>query len=67
MLDEAEELRVTNSEVQKLREHMEEVDAWKRRVWMFMEDDREQKERKEVFQMLLRETTLFKFEVDLTE
>ena len=34
---------------------------------MFLEDEQEQRKRKEVFLQLLRETALFKFEVDLTE
>lgn len=34
---------------------------------MFLEDEREQIERKEVFQILLRETALFKFELDLSK
>jgi hypothetical protein len=40
---------ITNPEVQKLRDHMNEVDVWKNRVLMFLEDEHEQKERKEVF------------------
>lgn len=67
LLKEADALKITNSEVQKLRQHIEEAEQWKRRVVMFLEDEREQIERKEVFHILLRETALFKFELDLSK
>ncbi len=57
---------ITNPEINKLREHMNEVDSWKARVTLFLEDTRDQ-QRKEVFSQLLRETSLFKLELDLTD
>ncbi len=32
---------ITNPEVQKLRDHMNDVDQWKNRVLMFLEDELE--------------------------
>lgn len=58
---------IIHQEVNKLREHMDSVDQWKARVRLFLEDEREQKAHKEVFTQLIRETVLFKIELDLTE
>ena len=49
MINEAEKLMVISSEIQKLKNHLDEVNQWKARVQMFLEDEREQVERKEVF------------------
>jgi hypothetical protein len=40
---------ITNPEINRLREHIEQVDQWKARVLMFLEDDREQLAHKEIF------------------
>ena len=68
MLKEAFELKITHPEVTKLREHIEAIDEWKSRVLMFLEDGQVyQKRNKEVFTQLIKETALFKVELDMTE
>ena len=67
LLGEADALMITSGDIQKLRDHLEEVEDWKRRAEMFLNDDREQRAHKEFFTQLIKETLLFKFEVDLTE
>lgn len=42
LLLQANNLKIITPEVQKLRQHIEEVDSWQRRVNMFLEDYREQ-------------------------
>ena len=64
---EAEELKITHAEVTKLREHIEQIDQWKARVSLFLEDDRDQLVHREVFTSLLRETALFKVDLALSE
>jgi hypothetical protein len=59
---------LTNAEFNRLREHVEQIDQWKSRVCLFLEDTlQEQKQHKEIFLQLIRETALFKVELDLTE
>jgi hypothetical protein len=41
MLREAEDLKITHPEVTKLREHLMEVDEWKARVQLLLEDSHE--------------------------
>ena len=67
LLSEAETLKITNPEIQKLKEHVDDIEKWKSRVMMFLEDVNEQRKRKEVFTQLIRETAIFKYEVELTE
>ena len=67
IIREADALMITSGDIQKLRDHLEEVEDWKRRAEMFLNDDREQRAHKEFFTQLIKETRLFKFEVDLTE
>ena len=66
MLREAEDLKITHPEVTKLRDHLMEVDEWKARVQLLLEDSHEyQQHNREVFVQLLKETALFKVELDL--
>lgn len=59
---------LTNPEINRLREHVEQIDQWKSRVSLFLQDTlQEQKQHKEIFLQLIRETALFKVELDLTE
>lgn len=68
MLREAEDLKITHPEVSKLREHLEEVDEWKARVHLFLEDSHDHQQRnRDVFAQLLKETALFKVELDLAD
>lgn len=47
---------------------MEEIDLWKTRVQMFLEDsEKQQMWNKEMFAAFMKETSLFKIELDLTE
>lgn len=66
-LKEADALMISHQEVNKLREHIEQIDQWKFRVQLFLEDDRDQVRHKEAFTALLKETTLFKVDLALTE
>lgn len=59
---------MSHPEVTKLREHLQQVDEWKARVQMFLEDsEEEQYENREAFIQLIKETALFKVELDLAE
>jgi len=38
-MKEVDKLKVTHPEIQKMRDHLEEITEWKNRVLMFLEDD----------------------------
>lgn len=58
---------INHQEISKLKEHMDQIDEWKARVGLFLEDDRDQIRHRDVFNSLLRETALFKVDLSLTE
>jgi hypothetical protein len=58
---------IAHPEIKSLRDHIEQVDQWKARVQLFLEDHQDQKRHKDLFKSLLLEGSLFKFEMQLSD
>ena len=66
IVNELQELLVTNGDIQQLEEHLEQIEQWKKKATMLLElreDEPRPAESAELFSDLLRESSAFKFNV----